>query len=180
MKGSYIVLQPFCVYEHWLNNKCYYVGSGRLSRPYEYRIYNKKWINIFASYEEWKKIRNNCVVIIKTFDDREEAYEFEKEITIKTTNENHTDVNALNGKSNPKQLNGYKGKKHKKETIQKTSEKRKRKGKSKGKNNPMYGKRSANSEYTYLFKDGNFIREFDTFKKCCEWLKEKDKNFPLT
>lgn len=70
----------FYVYEHWYNDQCFYVGSGKYRRAYDWRREgrrSKEW------YDFCKKDYDNLVVkIIGEFDTRAEAIEFEKALTI--------------------------------------------------------------------------------------------------
>lgn len=94
----------YCVYEHWLNNDCFYVGCGDLdnNRPYETNSRNKKWWDFCKGEFEVK--------IIKTFKNRKEALEFEKELTIKRKNEGHPLANIAVGYSFYGKNNGMYGK----------------------------------------------------------------------
>lgn len=168
--------QPFLVYEHWVNDQCIYVGSGTSYRPYVYKSNNKRWSALFT-IEEWKVLKFDIVKIVKTFDDRDEAYEYEKQLTIKRREEGHDILSKFNGRSNPGDANGFWGKAHTKESIEKAREKHL--VNNKGKGNPMYGKRAALSKWTYLYKDGVLIKEFSSFKKCYIWIKDNIKGYPL-
>lgn len=64
----------YVVYEHWLDGKCFCVGSGTKYRPKNFKSRKRVW-------QEYVNGRYDEVVIkiVKTFDDRQEAYDYEIE-----------------------------------------------------------------------------------------------------
>lgn len=67
------------VYEHWYNGECFYVGCGTLYRTTDFRTThrNKKYWN-FCNYDR----KNIEVKIIETFQDLDEAHDFERALTM--------------------------------------------------------------------------------------------------
>lgn len=65
----------YYVYEHWLDGKCIYVGSGNKNRPYSF--YRNKEYNDFVEGR-----RNEiCVKIFKKVKSKEDSFIIEKELT---------------------------------------------------------------------------------------------------
>ena len=64
----------YVVYEHWLDGKCFCVGSGTKYRPKNFKSRKRAW-------QEYVNGRYDDVIvkIVKTFDDRQEAYDYEIE-----------------------------------------------------------------------------------------------------
>lgn len=170
--------QQFIVYEHWLNDKCFYVGSGTVDRMrYTDKTHrrNKNYhAFIGGRYKDVKK------KIVKYFDTREEAADFEREHT-KQLRENHPLVNIKNGNepTNEWVRDNLIGRKHSDATKLKMSEKAKGRKKSEeeikkisdarkkyiGKNHPQAKTIKAS------YKNENFI--FYTQKEMTEFFTEK-------
>ena len=168
--------KEYCVYEHYLGDVCIYVGSGDKYRPFEY-YRNQRWTEFFPVKEDWAKVRKNVVHIYCITDNRKEAYKIEKELTLKRQKEGHPLTNIAIGSALYGENNGFYGRKHSKESIEKMREKHLINNK--GVNNPMYGKRSANALYVTLYFKENKVKDFDTLKECREWIKENIESFPL-
>lgn len=64
----------YVVYEHWLDGKCFCVGSGTKYRPKNFKSRKRAW-------QEYVNGRYDDIIvkIVKTFDDRQEAYNYEIE-----------------------------------------------------------------------------------------------------
>lgn len=64
----------YVVYEHWLDGKCFCVGSGTKYRPKNFKSRKRAW-------QEYVNGRYDDIIvkIVKTFDDRQEAYDYEIE-----------------------------------------------------------------------------------------------------
>lgn len=64
----------YVVYEHWLDGKCFCVGSGTKYRPKNFKSRKRAW-------QEYVNGRYDDVIvkIVKTFDDRQDAYDYEIE-----------------------------------------------------------------------------------------------------
>lgn len=171
----------FVVYEHWLNGKCFYIGSGNEHRPYTFR-----------RNEEYNKLvkgrkKDIVVVIHSKHDTKEEAFNEEKKWTIEMFKKYNL-TNKMYGTSAPGELNGFYGKKHSEEAKMKISFKNKGnigwlKGKhlskevrlkisksktgsqisedvkqkisiaTKGENNPMFGKSHSKKSMTNMVKN---------------------------
>ena len=130
-----IDLEKYYVYEHWKDNKCFYVGKGRGDRAFSYFRSNKEWSKVFNDPFEWYSNCFDYIKFIKNFEDENEAYKFEKEQSILRINQGHSLVNKSLGKSviwtdemknNLKKkyesgeiVNHFKGKKHSQESIEK-------------------------------------------------------------
>lgn len=71
------------VYEHWLDNKCVYVGYGEPYRPYSTHRSSIYWDVVQNRFNEVD------VRIIKEFEDKEEAKQFEIKWSIKRRKEGH-------------------------------------------------------------------------------------------
>lgn len=100
----------FYVYEHWYNNQCFYVGSGKYRRAYDWKREGRRseeWYN-FCN-RDYKKIE---VRIIEEFDNDLLAIDFEKALTMyndyilkmplvnkKTGNSAYGKSNAMYGKN---------------------------------------------------------------------------------
>ena len=64
----------YVVYEHWLDGKCFCVGSGTKYRPRNFKSRKRAWQKyVNGRYDEV------IIKIVKTFDDRQEAYDYEIE-----------------------------------------------------------------------------------------------------
>lgn len=133
-------MMDYYVYEHWNYDGCFYVGAGSVKnfRAYETNSRNRDW---------QEKAKNGFEVrIIKYFDNRKEAFDFEEKLTRKHFNENSPLVNKglgthLYGEANGMYGKGYvlKGRKKSQESIEKRSETIKKNKTLAGKKNPMYG-----------------------------------------
>lgn len=71
------------VYEHWLDNKCIYVGYGEPSRPYSTHRSSRYWDVVGERFNELD------ICIIKEFDNVEDAKAFEIEQSLKRRLEGH-------------------------------------------------------------------------------------------
>ncbi|WP_051405109.1 NUMOD3 domain-containing DNA-binding protein [Bacillus cihuensis] len=120
MKGKYYV------YLHMLNDEVVYVGKGSGSRKY-FSHRNEQWQKIVGDNKSLIKIE-----IVKRFDDEEEAYKFEKELTAyyKSIGQCRANINI--------------GKSHADIIKQKISER------GKGKNNSMYGRKFSDKHKNKL------------------------------
>lgn len=169
-------MNEYYVYEHWIGEKCIYVGSGNKYRPMSYSR-SDEWKKYFPSKEEWDKIKNNIVNIYCITFNRQDAFEIEEWLTQKRIKEGHSLLNKAIGRSLYKENNGFYGKKHTKDSINKMREKHLINNKGAG--NPMYGKRSANALYINLYYKNTLIKNFDSLKQCKAWIKKNIEGFPL-
>lgn len=64
----------YVVYEHWLDGKCFCVGSGTKYRPKNFGSRKRAWQKYVNGRYDEVEIR-----IIKTFEDRQDAYDYEIE-----------------------------------------------------------------------------------------------------
>lgn len=147
----------YFVYEHWLDNQCFYVGHGIESRPkgMSKSTRNRKWHNFCNDNFERVEIK-----IIEEFDNKKKAEDFEKALTIYHDHIlNSPLTNIATGHSPRGALNSMTG-------IKKTIEHRKNMSRNhanvRGGNNPRSIKVTAE-------KDGS-IKEFDTIYECMEFL----------
>ena len=170
------MLKEYYVYEHYLGDECIYVGSGDKYRPFEY-YRNDKWKEYFPDKDDWFKVRNNVVEIYCIVNDRKEAYDIESELTIKRMDEGHPLTNKAVGKALFGENNGFYGKRHSKESLDKMREKHLINNKGKG--NPMYGKRAWNAFNVKLYYKDIAVKEFKSLKECKFWIKENIEGFPL-
>lgn len=102
----------YVVYEHYYNDKIIYVGSGTLKRAHR-KGRNKKY----------SEMCNGClqdveVKIVKHFNDREEAFQYEEGLTRWYFEENIELSNVFTGRKGYGIANGFYSKKHKIETKQ--------------------------------------------------------------
>nr|WP_054549545.1 NUMOD3 domain-containing DNA-binding protein [Lysinibacillus sphaericus] len=170
MKGKYYV------YIHKLNDEVIYVGKGSGSRKY-FAHRNKCWQKIVGENKSQVRIE-----IVKRFDNEEQAYKFEKELTLYYKNigqckaninigRNHTDISkrkisqSIKGSSN-----AMYGKSFTEEHRKKLSEAHKEK------RNYFYGKRGAehncSKRIVVIFPDGQRI-ESSSKRELSEIMKEK-------
>lgn len=137
-----------CVYTHSLNDIVFYVGMGLTnSRPKNFGDRTKLWKDYVK--DNTKDIKIN---IIKTFDNREDAFKLEKELIIHYKNLGQAQTNVRIGASCPNELNGmygkgylvsgeknhFYGKTHTNEAKEKMSKHCKKRFKNK-ENHPRYG-----------------------------------------
>ena len=174
--GGINVMNEYYVYEHWIGDTCIYVGSGNKYRPTGYGR-NDEWTEYFPSKDDWYKVRDNVVNLYCITFDRQNAFDVEEWLTTKRKSEGHPLTNKAEGRSLYKENNGFYGKKHSKESIDKM--RKKHLVNNKGPGNPMYGKRSANALYISLYYKDNLVKDFDSLKECKRWLKDNVKGFPL-
>lgn len=164
----------YYVYEHWLDGKCFYVGKGCGNRAYA--LYDSKrcsgWLKFCKGRKNEIEIR-----IVKEFENEQDAYNYEKELSLKMKLDGHPITGIADGNSLFGKNNGFYNKKHNEEFKKRIAIENK--NKNLGEKNPMFGKRSASASYVSLYKDNIFIKKFDSLKKCKEWLKENYKGFPL-
>lgn len=119
------------VYEHWLDGQCFYVGKGSYSSNRAYNFYNccrnEDWVNYVSNRHNEIK-----VVIVKEFEDEDEAYDYEKIVSEKRLLQNYPLQCRMIGKdkTTEKFINFRKGKKFP-EHSKKMS----------GEGNPMFGKK---------------------------------------
>ena len=151
----------YCVYEHWYKGKCFYVGSGSLTRPFDIRkkSRNSDWLNYFNGDSE-----NLQINIIDDNLSYEESCKLEDEITIKRIKENQPLTNKIIGRHSA----------HSEITKDKISKSLS------GENHPYYGKKrsedfrnkigKALSIKTILEIDDKKI-EFESRKECIEYCK---------
>ena len=66
----------YCVYEHWLDKKCIYVGSGKISRAFNFWR-NEEYNNFVLNRKD--DINVKIVALVET---KEESLDIEKEVTI--------------------------------------------------------------------------------------------------
>lgn len=80
----------YVVYEHWLDGRCFWVGSGTKYRPKNFGSRKRAW-------QEYVKDRQNDIIIkiVKEFETREEAYEYEIEHHKNMLAEGHPIQNLL-------------------------------------------------------------------------------------
>lgn len=186
---SKIISKKYCVYEHWVNGKCIYVGSGDYNRPFEFDR-SSKWLEIFPTKEEWDKVKYNVVKIVHETDSRDDAYTYEENQTIKRFNEGYDLLNIRIGRKfkDPKdsplygmdlkgENNPFYGKKHTQEAKEKIGQKAKERF-TKGEH-PALGKRGNTAVYTRLLYKNNVVKDFDSLKDCMEWCKENLEGFPI-
>ncbi|MGJ3195089.1 NUMOD3 domain-containing DNA-binding protein [Peribacillus frigoritolerans] len=109
--------KKYYVYMHVLNDEVIYVGKGSGSRRY-FSHRSKRWKEIVGDNKALIKIE-----IVERYDDEEDAYKHEEQLTTyyKSIGQCKANINI--------------GKKHSKESKRKISEK------GKGENNSMYGKK---------------------------------------
>lgn len=159
----------YCVYEHWNINGCYYVGAGSIKnkRAYLSNSRSKEWLE---QYNIGFTVR-----IIKEFEDRKEAFDFEAELTKKHLLEKSPLVNKgigthLYGEANGMYGKGYllKGKKKSQEHIDKIVKSLKTSGKLSGENNPMFG---VSMEDRLKTKE-----DYEAWKKSCARNGAKNGN----
>lgn len=80
----------YVVYEHWLDGKCFCVGHGTKYRPKNFGSRKRAWQNYVGDR------RNDIVVkIIKEFETKEEAYDYEIEHHKKMIEEGYPIQNLL-------------------------------------------------------------------------------------
>lgn len=138
------------VYTHWLNGKCFYVGSGLIKRAFERYEYqrNNNWFEIVGD-----NLDKVVVIIEKYFESRDEAYKYEKELTLDKISTGETLANKYYGHSMNEESrlsmisslkgkmsgdkNPFYGKVHTQESIDKMVEK---KSSYRGKNHFRHGK----------------------------------------
>ena len=67
------------VYEHWYNGQCFYVGCGTLNRTKDLRKTHRNELYWkFCNYDR----KNIIIKIIEEFEDKKEAEEFERALTM--------------------------------------------------------------------------------------------------
>lgn len=176
MKQKDIISKKYCVYEHWYNGECIYVGKGDCYRPFEFNR-NKKWTEIFGDKLEWDKVKFDVVKIVYETDDIIDALKHEEKTIIKHKEAGSPLTNIAIGYKLYGKDNGFYGKKHTSETIDKIREKAL--VNNTGEKNPMYGKRSAGAWYVDLYKDNILIMEFNSLRECKKWCKENIEGFPV-
>ena len=179
----------YYVYEHWLDNKCFYVGSGNYKRPFWF-YRQEAWHDHVGDRKDEIDVK-----IIQAFETRLEAYDFEKALTIYhdyILNDNLINVksgNALYGEDNPmyrksikdfmneeeydKWLENFRGKKASLETRQKMS--KTRSGQKRGK---YKTRKSGISPITAHFLDTGEEINFPNAAKCYKYF-EKIVSKPL-
>lgn len=74
----------YCVYEHVLDDEVFYVGHGNEKRPYVTCNRSKEWWDYVKDRKDDVQIK-----IIKKFESKNEAYNFEIEWSIKRRNEGY-------------------------------------------------------------------------------------------
>lgn len=184
-----IITKKYCVYEHWIDDKCIYVGSGDCYRPFEIDR-SDKWLELFPTKEEWDKVKYKVVKIVYETDSREEAYTKEEFQTRKRFDEGYDLLNVkigrkfkdpkdsplygmdLKGKNNP-----FYGKEHTQETKDKIGQKAKERF-ARGEH-PSLGKRGYTALYFRLLYKDTIVKDFDSLKECSEWCKNNLIGFPI-
>lgn len=190
-------MKSYYVYEHWLDNQCFYVGKGTYGSLWggkeRYEQFqddrrNKEWKDFVDGKYNEIKIR-----IVKNFDNEKEALDYEEKLADKRELEGNPltcirygnrglfgEQNGMYGKTgdkNPMYNKGYLfegeknpmfNKKHTEETINKM---KKNHNDVSGVNNPRVRK------VLLININGDIIKEFDMVKDCIfgKWRKE----FPL-
>lgn len=98
--------EKYCVYTHSLNDTIFYVGMGLTnSRPKDFINRTKCWKDFVKNNTKYIKIN-----IVKTFNNREDAFKLEKELIVHYKNLGQAQTNVRIGASNPNELNGMYGK----------------------------------------------------------------------
>lgn len=64
----------YVVYEHWLDDKCFCVGSGNLKRPKAFGCRKRAWQEYVGDRRKDIEVK-----VIKEFETKEEAYNYEIE-----------------------------------------------------------------------------------------------------
>lgn len=91
------MINKYCVYEHWLDGECIYVGSGLVSN----KRYNPKYKRNHVYEEVVKNRRQDIkVIIVKYFDNKEDSVSFEEAITRKYREKGYAKCNLKNGNKN--------------------------------------------------------------------------------
>lgn len=174
--------KKYCVYEHWLDGVCFYVGKGLTkTRPYKFSPSQRN--------QNWKayvkdRTKDIEVKIVETFDENAQALKKETELTLYYKNMGMCQANGERyGCSSFKHSNGFYGKKHTIETkklISKTN-----KGRT-GEKNPFYGKKHSEQTRKILSeKRSKKIRcinldiTFNSIRECGEYFGVKNCG-PLT
>lgn len=115
-----IKAKTYVVYEHIYNEEIIYIGSGTISRAFDFKQRNDDYKNIVKDLDLLK------VNIVKMFDDRKEAYDFETKYSLDNKdNENYNLLNKAFGYKAFGENNGFFGKTHSKEAKERMSKARK-------------------------------------------------------
>ncbi len=80
----------YVVYEHWLDGKCFCVGSGNSHRPWAFGCRKRAWQEYVGNRRKDIEVR-----VIKEFETKEEAYNYEIEHHKKMVAEGHPIQNLL-------------------------------------------------------------------------------------
>lgn len=188
-KQKDFITKEYCVYEHWYEGKCVYVGSGDVYRPFEYSR-NERWSKIFSDREAWKEIRFDVVKIIFETDNREEAFKKEEEQTILRNSEGYDLCNIrvgnkfkdkkdspLHDRDQSGENNGFYGHSHTEETKRRIGEATKKYNEEYG--HPSIGLVGPNAFKIKLYYKDLYIRSFESLRECRDWAKKYINGFPV-
>ena len=153
-------MKEFVVYEHWLDGKCIYVGSGKIRRANDFHR-NEKYETVTLNRKKDIQVK-----IVDYFNSRVEAVKFEMGITLQRKDEGHPLCNINIGNKwgegvKEKQIASHKGKLSGDLNPSKRKDVREKISKAvSGERNGMYGKRSPRRRMIkgYNLKTGEEVK----------------------
>ena len=170
--------QRFCVYEHWLDDVCFYVGKG-LTKNRPHSFYDSTRSELWKSYVGNRK-DDIQVRVVETFETNIEALRKETELTLYYQKLGMCQANGNRvGCSSIGKANHFYGKHHTEETKMKISESKK--NKNIGEQNPFFGKKhSEETKKKIAQKSSKKIRcinldiTFDKLSDCAKYFGIKN------